>query len=89
MLNTALTVVESEPESHLEIWYDFTEKVLDYVREKNKKFCFLLMGKKAADMKKNSDVCFITSHPSPFSAHRGFGCYKAFIGSGVFRDINE
>lgn len=46
-------------------------------------------GKKAADFQKYSKKCFITSHPSPLSAYRGFGKYPAFIGSKIFLEINK
>jgi len=94
MLNTALSVEKGNPESHLAIWYKFSEKVLEYVGKNTKNVAWLLMGAKALEFKKyaipeNGHKVFITSHPSPFSAYKGFRDYPAFIGSGVFRNIDE
>lgn len=93
MLNVALTVRKGEPESHLECWYPFTEKVLEYVSKNGRGIAWLLMGKYASRFKKYGEIndhrVFITSHPSPLSAYRGFQEYPAFIGSGVFKKINE
>lgn len=92
MLNTALTVEKASPESHLHIWYDFTEKVLKEIATKTENVAWLLMGAKALkfrDLVKKSENVFATSHPSPYSAYKGFGQVPAFIGSNVFRNINE
>ncbi len=93
MLNTALTVQKGTPESHLHIWYDFSEKVIKEVSSKTENVAWLLMGAKALSFDKFIDPSrghrsFITSHPSPFSAYSGFRNYPAFIGSGVFKKID-
>lgn len=93
LLNTALTVRKGEPESHLSIWSDFTEEVIRYVSANTKNVAWLLMGAKALAFKplvdESKHTTFITSHPSPFSARSGFRGYPAFLGSGVFKKINE
>jgi uracil-DNA glycosylase len=93
MLNTGLTVEKGNPESHLKFWYPFAEQLLQYVSDNTKNVAWLLMGKHAAAFKrytdKNGHKAFITSHPSPLSAYRPFQCYPAFIGSGVFRQVND
>jgi uracil-DNA glycosylase len=93
MLNTALTVEKSSPESHLHLWFQFTQKVLEYIGTQTKNVAWLLMGAKALEFKKyavpeNGHKIFCTSHPSPFSAHKGFRDVPAFLGSGVFKNIN-
>lgn len=93
MINTALTVEEKRPESHLHIWYSFSEKVIQEVSEKTKGVAWLLMGSKALEFQKYINLdrghrSFVTSHPSPFSANKGFRDHPAFIGSGVFKEIN-
>jgi uracil-DNA glycosylase len=93
MLNTALTVREGEPDSHTELWFMFTLKVIEELVEKTQNVAWLLMGAKALVLKdviesKNGHVVFGTSHPSPFSANRCVKNYPAFIGSDVFRKIN-
>lgn len=93
MLNTALTVEKGNPDSHTHIWYDFIEKLLQYISENTQSVAWLLMGAKAEVFKKfadkNGHKAFITSHPSPFSAHKGFRGYPAFLGSKIFTKINE
>lgn len=93
MLNTALTVRKGEPESHLQLWSPFTKMCLEYVARNTQGVAWLLMGKHATAFKKYTEMNghrgFITSHPSPLSAYRGFGEYPAFIGSGVFRKMDE
>lgn len=93
MLNTSLTVRKAEPESHLNIWRPFTEKCLEYISERTRGVAWLLMGRHATVFKKyaerNGHKAFITSHPSPLSAYKSFGEYPAFIGSGVFRKIDD
>lgn len=92
MLNTALTVEKGTPESHLKIWYPFAEQVLEYISINTENVAWLLMGKHAAAFKKctdkNGHKAFITSHPSPLSAYRPYQTYPAFIGSGIFKQIN-
>lgn len=93
MLNTALTVEKGSPESHLKFWYPFAEKILEYISVNTKNVAWLLMGKHAASFKycadRNGHKAFITSHPSPLSAYRPYQNYPAFIGSGIFREINK
>jgi uracil-DNA glycosylase len=93
MINTALTVEKGNPESHLEFWYPFTEMLLRYVSENTNNVAWLLMGKHAAEFsylaEKNGHKAFITSHPSPLSAYRPFRTYPAFVGSGVFKEVNN
>ena len=92
MLNTALTVEKGSPESHLHIWYDFSEKVLKEINSKTKNVAWLLMGAKALKFKNlisSNHKIFATSHPSPFSAYKGFGQTPAFLGSNVFKEINN
>ena len=92
MLNTALTVMKGNAGSHIGHWCNFTENVVKYVSEKGGKLVWILMGAEAQKVK-----CFIpdtqhyimTSHPSPFSAHRATKVAPSFLGSGVFRETNE
>jgi len=92
MLNTALTVRKSHPDSHTKIWSKFTEKIILYVAEKRPDLVWVLMGSKADAFRKyipNRAVILTTSHPSPFSAHKPYREHPAFLGSGIFRKINE
>ncbi len=93
MLNTALTVEKGNPDSHTHIWYDFTEKLLDYVANNTKNVAWVLLGAKAEVFKKytnrNGHKAFISSHPSPLSAFKGFRSYPGFLGSGIFKQVNN
>ena len=80
MLNTALTVRESEANSHSKKgWETFTDAVLKKINEKNEPVVFILWGNNAK-RKKNlitNPNHFVLEgvHPSPLSANRGFfGC---------------
>lgn len=89
LINTALTVEESKPGSHLNLWKKFTKQFLFYITEKRKDIVFLLWGDKAQKHKQSffeKDFKYITvetSHPSPLSSYRGF------IGSKCFLKVNE
>ncbi len=80
LLNTVLTVRESEPNSHKSLgWTIFTDAVIRALNEREDPVIFLLWGANAKEK-----LPFITNsrhfvlsapHPSPLSAHRGFlGC---------------
>lgn len=92
MLNTALTVMKGEAGSHIEYWQDFTENVVKYVSEKAENIVWILMGAEAQKTRKflsKTHHIIMTSHPSPFSAHRATLFSPSFLGSGVFRKTNE
>ena len=80
LLNSILTVRESEPGSHAQIgWQHFTNAVIKKLSENKKGIVFLLWGNYAKEKKVliNTNHHFIlqAAHPSPFSAHQGFfGC---------------
>jgi uracil-DNA glycosylase len=89
LLNTALTVECGVPDTHTDIWRDFTFKLIQYLAS-SKKLVWLLMGSKAHAYEHllENQILVKTSHPSPFSAHKPSKTAPAFLGSGVFRDIN-
>jgi len=88
MLNTVLTVRESEPTSHKgKGWEIFTDRILSILNEKETPVIFVLWGKHAQTKEKiltNEKHHIIkANHPSPLSASRGF------FGSKPFSQINE
>jgi uracil-DNA glycosylase len=93
LINTALTVEKGTPLSHVGIWKNFSHNLLEYISDRTKNVAWLLLGKQAESFKflteKNGHRAFITSHPSPLSAQRKLGNYPAFMGSGVFNEINN
>lgn len=80
LLNSILTVRAGEPASHSRIgWETFTDAVIRMISERKKGVVFLLWGKfacnKAALIDDRKHHILTASHPSPFSAERGFfGC---------------
>lgn len=88
LLNAILTVEGWKPTSHSKIgWEDFTDVVIQKISEQKENIIFLLWGAFAQSKEKLIDTSkhFIlkTTHPSPFSAHRGF------LGSNCFKETNE
>ncbi len=80
LLNTVLTVEDGNANSHSKCgWQTFTDNVIKILNEQQQPIVYLLWGKQA---EKKSELItnpkhlvLITSHPSPFSARRGFlGC---------------
>ncbi len=88
LLNTVLTVREGEANSHSDCgWQIFTDRVIEILNEQTQPIVFLLWGKQAEKKKELLDnenhLVLITSHPSPFSARRGF------LGCNHFKMANE
>lgn len=90
LLNATLTVECGKPNSHQKIWDQFISHVIDVINNKCNNVVFVAWGKSA--LKKydtidtNKHMILETSHPSPLS------CYKTdkpFIGSNIFRKINQ
>tara|TARA_Y100001970_G_C14031266_1_gene748751 strand:+ start:122 stop:820 length:699 start_codon:yes stop_codon:yes gene_type:complete len=93
LINAALTVAKGEADSHTAYWYPFTENLIKYISKNTHNISWLLMGKRAQEFKEyiNSDTHKIveTSHPSPFSAMRGYGHIPSFINSDCFKQLGH
>ena len=80
MLNAVLTVQESQPGSHKNKgWEIFTDHVIKLVSDSKEQVVFLLWGAFAIGklplIDQNKHEVLTSTHPSPFSAHKGFfGC---------------
>jgi uracil-DNA glycosylase len=80
LLNAILTVRANEPASHAKIgWMDFTDAVIRKISDEKEGVVFLLWGKFAQEKQVLIDETkhhvLKASHPSPFSADKGFfGC---------------
>ncbi|VFP80593.1 uracil-DNA glycosylase [Candidatus Erwinia haradaeae] len=80
LLNSVLTVESGKPRSHAHFGWDiFTNKVISIINEYCEKIVFLLWGshaqKKFSLIDSKRHYILRSSHPSPFSAYRGFfGC---------------
>ncbi|MDB3972275.1 uracil-DNA glycosylase [Candidatus Thioglobus sp.] len=80
LLNSALTVEKNSPSSHSKTpWIEFTESVILLLSEHKQNLVFLLWGahahQKAELIDPAKHLILSASHPSPFSAYKGFfGC---------------
>ncbi len=86
LLNATLTVAPGQPNSHMQFWSLWTNKVIEYILEHNKTCIFLLLGAFAqtkANIIDDPSRWVFGIHPSPLSAHRGF------FGSGIFKRLEE
>lgn len=94
LLNTVLTVEEGNANSHSKCgWQIFTDNVIKLLDNQTQPIVFLLWGKQAEKKKeliKNPNhLVLITSHPSPFSARRGFFGSNHFIKANEFLKKNN
>jgi uracil-DNA glycosylase len=87
LINSILTVKKDHPASHKGIgWELFTDAVVDLISTKRENVVFFLWGayaqKKGLIVERNKHLVIESSHPSPFSADRGF------FGSNQFSKCN-
>ncbi len=83
MINASLTVRRWEPMSHSKIWREiFTDATIKKLSDKKEWLIFVLWGSFAQAKKPiidtNRHIILEASHPSPFSANRGFFWSKPF-----------
>jgi uracil-DNA glycosylase len=93
LLNTTLTVIEAEPNSHSKYGWDrFTDRVIDIIASQKENIVFILWGANTRKKKliidtllnkENNHLIMESAHPSPLSAHNGF------LGNGHFYKCNE
>ena len=91
LLNSALSVRQASPLSHIKRWETFTDDVILYILEHNVKCIFLLLGNYAKEKHKiiykicpdNSARVIKSVHPSPLSAHAGF------FNSNIFKQVES
>jgi uracil-DNA glycosylase len=80
LLNSVLTVERNLPGSHAQSgWIDFTDGVIDIINTGKQNVVFLLWGayaqQKTPLINQDKHLVLTATHPSPFSAHKGFfGC---------------
>ncbi|MBR2664926.1 MAG: uracil-DNA glycosylase [Methanobrevibacter sp.] len=92
LLNTVLTVEDGNANSHSKCgWQTFTDNVIGILNRQDQPIVFLLWGKQAEKKKElitnENHLVLITSHPSPFSARRGFlGCNHFKLANGYLKD---
>lgn len=88
LLNATLTVRKHEANSHANIgWQVFTDKIIRELNKKANEIIYILLGNFAISKKELIDVnkhyIIETTHPSFFSANKGF------FGSKIFSRTNE
>ena len=94
LLNTVLTVEEGNANSHSKCgWQTFTDNVISILNQENHHIVFLLWGKQAELKRELIDnpnhLVLTSSHPSPFSARRGFfGCNHFKLANEFLKENN-
>lgn len=88
LINSVLTVAHKDPGSHANWgWEKLTSDIIKAANDKQSNVCFLLWGQYAkrfeAIIDPSRHTIFISSHPSPLSAYRGF------LGSKPFSRVND
>jgi uracil-DNA glycosylase len=88
LLNTILTVEKDKPLSHKDFgWQEITTFIIKYINENKENVVFILWGNNAKEygdlIDKNKHLVISSSHPSPFSANKGF------FGSNPFSRTNK
>ena len=83
LLNTVLTVEDGNANSHSKCgWQTFTDNVIKTLNDQSQPIVFMLWGKQAEKKKElitnENHLVLVTSHPSPFSARRGFFLFNHF-----------
>lgn len=93
LLNSALTVRQKTPASHMKIWLPFTKFIIDYLNNTCHGIVFVAWGAFAYDKLKDIDLSkhklIVSSHPSPLSASRKYRDFPSFKGSKPFSKINS
>lgn len=94
LLNSVLSVRENKPGSNKYLkWEQFTDNVIRKISENNNNLVFLLWGNYAHTKEQlvNTDKHLIlkSTHPSPFSAHRGFFGNNHFIRANNYLKSNN
>ena len=88
LINSVLTVEKDKPGSHKFLnWERFTDYVIKVISDKKENIVFILLGNYARSKKplieEKKHLIIETTHPSPFSVHRGF------FGSKIFSRTNN
>lgn len=88
LLNSSLTVLEHQPQSHANIgWEILTDAAVHLLAERRDNLVFILWGanaiRKGAFIDRSRHLVLTSPHPSPLSAHRGF------FGNHHFSKANE
>jgi uracil-DNA glycosylase len=86
LVNSSLTVEPGKAGSHGVIWHGLLTKIFHAIAEVNRKCIYILWGNQAKDMAEyipEASIKLFTSHPSGFSANKGF------FGCNHFKEVNR
>ena len=93
LLNSSLTVEQGKPNSHVNLWSDFTTYLIDELNNCDHNIIFVAWGAFAYDKLKNINLnkhsLLVSSHPSPLSVMRPYKEFSSFNDSKPFSKINE
>lgn len=84
LCNASLTVEKGKAGSHMDLWKDFTDEMIQYIDTHNRSCVFLLLGnfaKSKAPLITKKDRIVTEVHPSPLA--------RGFIGSNVFQRVEK
>ena len=91
MLNTALTVREKAPGSHLTWWLPFTKDIISYLNKSEQSKIFVAWGAFAHNQLKDVNTphhLLVSSHPSPLSCYKKYKNFPSFNDAEPFKEIN-
>lgn len=92
LINSALTVLKDQPESHAKLWEPFTKSILKRLNEQETPIVFLLWGnfarKKRIYLSNPKHLVLESGHPSPLSV-RYFSGNKHFSQANQFLIDND
>ncbi len=94
LLNSILTVKKGKPGSHqMKGWEVFTDAVIELLSKEKENIVFMLWGayayKKGLKIDRSKHLVIETSHPSPFSAEKGFFRSKQFSRCNNYLKFNK
>ena len=91
MLNTALTVRQKTPGSHLSWWLPFTKDIIKHLSDSKQSRIFVAWGAFAHNQLKDVNKhhhLLVSSHPSPLSYFKKYKNFPAFKDAEPFKEIN-
>jgi len=87
MINTALTVIQGQSNSHAKEWEKFTEELFYFINRSCKNVAVVMWGAQAKKyshcLKNPTFKIFTAGHPSPINKYGGF------LGSKPFSSVNR
>lgn len=93
LLNSALTVIQGKPSSHIKLWSQFTDSIINELNKLSNPIIFVAWGAFAHAKLKNIDTnkhyVIISSHPSPLSVFKKYKNFPSFSDSKPFSKINN